>query len=551
MSAFEKIAKAADEAAKAIAAMKEGKVENRQEDAKGNEESKKPGENAQKNKGFFEKMFDAIKKGWTDTVKAMTIANIAAKAFEWAIGKVKDFITQAVARAWDLNDALDETIDRLTAFASVYTNFGKATAEEQGERSKRIADTVYAKYKDIAYKMGEPLAAVKQLGEDITPMALSAGKSWGQSVAMVENAAKAAKAFQTHSGMAGASIERLLYTASPGRSRDPFTIMLAAEAKLKDSDSMEKRVDKINRALEKMGKGADQFTTGTNEALARFGILADELTQKLGAPFYDKAGEFMQWLADAFYSIKDPVMDVADELGRWLKTAYDFGASIAGVIWKLEKAWLATSGLGKVLKATLDGAWSVLKGFGDTAEAVALAFKTVEESIAVMTGESKGLGKLDTLQDAMYAKLLRFVQKFSDMLTGLFEAAAELHVPGMEAAAKSMRASNNVLRNYIENGGDGLLWGRWAGEKSIDKRERKLGLSHTTEIGRRADEAMADLSKERGDKRPLINIDKVEIKQDFRDQDPDGIVVEFVGALEKLSETAASAVGGPAATHGP
>lgn len=541
---FDKLAAVVAKVAKLVDAVSDGgpKVE----------DVKETGEAAEKAGDQAEKGGKKGAAGWLEMAKGLTIANIAAKAVEFTLGAVKDFVSGLSEKVWTLNDELDDTIDKLTAFSSVYTRFEKGVStEDRMERAGVIAGAVYAKYKDIALELGESAKSIKLLGEDVSPMALAAGKSWKFTTDMITNAARAAKGLQTDMGQAGFAIERLLFTAKPGRARDPFTLMLAAEAKLKDSDSVEQRVDKLNRALEKMGRGAGAFTSGWNEAKERFGLLTDDLIQRSSSFVYDKAGDALQRVVDLIQGVKGPAGEVADEISRWGNMAYDFTLSLGSSI------YYAAKGLGvfMVIGDTLAIVWDAAKGFADAFEFVVLSAKAIEESVKLLAGDSQGVGKIETIADAMYAKMLRFVEKFGDSIVKLLRLADKLtgssKMSGLGWAADEFETSMKFYKNYVAEV-----------ERDVDKREQKYGLGRTTEVGREAERAMDGLrmSKEErdkllkgmfGEKRPLIEIDTVNINQNFQDQDPDGIVVDFVHALESLSEVArGSAVGGVASSYG-
>lgn len=544
-AAFDKLSNVVAKVAKLMEAVSDGgpKVEDFEELG---EKAEEAGEDAAK----------GGKKGesaWLDFAKGMTVANLAAKASEWALNAVKGAISGLFNKLWGLNDELDDSIDKLTAFSSVYTKFqSDVSTDERIEKAGQIAGAVYAEYKEIAFGLGETTKDIKMLGEDLLPMALSAGKSWKFTTDMVKNAAYAAKALQADTGQAGASIERLLFTATPGRARDPFTLMLASEAKLKKSDTAEQRIDKLNRALEKMGKGAGAFTSGWNEAAARFGILTDDLFQRSGSFLYDKAGDALQRVVDLLEGVKGPAGEVADEVARWGNMAYDFALSLGGGI------YYALKGVGVFARIgdSLEIAWDAARGFGDAFEFVVLSAKAIEESVKLLAGDSQGVGKLETIADAMYAKMLRFVEKFGDGIIKLLRLADKLTgestFTGLGWAANEQEKSMRAFKSYIATV-----------EKDVDAREQKYGLGRSTEVGREAERKMDGLRMTKderdkllkgmfGDKRPLIEIDTVNINQDFRDQDPDGIVIDTVRALESLSEAAkSSGVGGPATAFGP
>ena len=93
-------------------------------------------------------------------------------------------------------------------------------------------------------------------------------------------------------------------------------------------------------------------------------------------------------------------------------------------------------------------------------------------------------------------------------------------------------------------------------ERRVAMLEKKYGMDPSTELGRRNADAELGIgmSKDKridflkglfGKKRPLVNVENMTVKQDFRDADPDNIMIEMVRMYEGLAEEALSSnIGG-------
>jgi hypothetical protein len=145
---------------------------------------------------------------------------------------------------------------------------------------------------------------------------------------------------------------------------------------------------------------------------------------------------------------------------------------------------------------------------------------------------------MQAMLDGLYLKMLDIVELWMDFVQKLPVVGKKLLDDDTKRTFQNWKKGFelHVKKEEKDNG--------ITGDLSAFK-EREVGLSEK-------DKARVLQQTKLTGKQPLINIQKVEIKQDFRDQDPDDVIYEMTKGFERLSEAAVqSLVGRTATTYGP
>jgi hypothetical protein len=167
------------------------------------------------------------------------------------------------------------------------------------------------------------------------------------------------------------------------------------------------------------------------------------------------------------------------------------------------------------------------------------------------------MGKMLALSEAINLKwkeiwlqIVKVVDSFSRMMVPDWVMKA---VPAVGGFFKQMKGYQKDLQADLIKSGERV--------RALEKAAGLGGLTETTRALKRKEEGFGMSKEERdslfkrfgGQKLKIEqNIAKVEIHQDFKDQDPDRVMVEFISDMERLGETALqSTAGGEADVFGP
>ena len=486
--------------------------------------------------------------GFDDLAKSVFKGSLAANMVTKAFGLVVDKTQELIARSFRVNEVYDDIEDRLTGLIMTTAKFAQSEDPiARFEKSSQASALMLERFTKTAIKTAIPVEQIAELSARIEPIWAATGASMEQIVKATDAAASVAGVFGISTEKVLSSAQKILLTGKAGRN-DEIGRLLISKAHLKSTDSLLVRTQKLGKAMEEIGAPVDKLAKGTKEATQRWQTLTDSVLRRATKPIYDKIGEVIQRIVD--WTVKHE-----DAINRVVFFTHDLFDAVSGVASGFLKGaeaigswWINLDVVQNSLGAIVD----LGKGFFRVIELVGHAWKVVGEGIDVLADPSRGLGKLNTLVDGLYVKLLKVVQAFADLMGKvakivLPETVIDMLPAPMKNFAKDVQDTYKYFDQYVADR-----------EKKVANQEAKLGMEPTTDLGKdlaRRREGTNDLLKKLfGEKRPLIaqNIDKIEIRQDFRDQDPDRIMVEFTKELERLGETAyQSTVGGAATAFGP
>lgn len=479
------------------------------------------------------------------------IGKVAAWAFKGAIGAATTAVIGLGYRAIRTNFAFADLNDQLTG---LYLATGKFAKSEDPiarfERSSRVAKASLEEFEKTAFKTATKIEQIAALGSKIEPVMFAAGKSAWDVTRATDAAASAAKVLQINNEVAAASFIKMIMTGK--KTRDPFGMVVGAEAAIKKTDSLETRIDKLTRAAAKVGAPVGSLAAGTGDALTRAQILIDKIVRRLSSPIFEKVGEIVGNIVDKFGDGESTVdelvyrttelYETVNGVGRAFRLPYDVATELSSTIAEIKVGTTDIGGVVKWVGGTLYK-WLVtpfdLVGTG--ARAVLQAVKD--------WNSGQGFGRTKTLLDSLTLKMRQMFEPFYEFIDKLANMAIPDWLAGKVPILRDLRSwadsTGFKTRNRIL-------------EESIAARQENFGMDPTTELGKRKklgatkEDTMKLLKGLFGEKRPLINIEELNIKQDFRDQDPDRVITEFVHDLERLGENAIqSSMGGQLTALGP
>jgi hypothetical protein len=318
---------------------------------------------------------------------------------------------------------------------------------------------------------------------------------------------------------------------------------------------MEKRMEIILKTLEQMGGPIDAVNKGTDSVLNKMSIWGDKLLRRMILPAFERLGSYVGMVTDYFGKNETQVLGIATQIS-------EMGESIFGVAegaWNLTKSFFDVTGLSGVLEVSFSNLWKWAVGVFDALSLGGTALNTIGAYLDAINGDSNGSGmaRFYALAEGLEIKFLR-----------LNELMKSLHISSWEDNLYKDMSKDERLRKFIP--ADWLRRQKLQEqpeyksylddrEDKLFEREKALGMSHTTAGGRERarleagigmgqearDALMKSILGNKGKPILQMNVNKIEISQDFKDADPDRILVEFVRDLERLSEAAIqSTVGG-------
>lgn len=549
-TAFDKLGGLAGLAAKAL-----GLTSNVSKDAaKGVTEAAKAATNELKGAG--EKGSDASekgKKGWSGLggtiFKSVLAANLAAKAFSFVVGKAQELI----ARGLQVNKVYSDMEDSFAGLTYATADFGKISDPmEQFEVASKAAVAETALMEKAALRVAVPLGEMASLGKQLQPLVMATGGSMLDVAKTTEATAAASKVLGVSSENVLGSMRRILATGKAQKT-DTIGQLIASKAGVKATDDQLTRVKKLQGALQSIGAPIKQITKGTGDALQRWETLSDGILRRVTKPIYDKIGEVVSNIVGWTEEHEGAINKVTEGLHVAFEAVWGIGKGI----WDIGVAivdWVSKLEFVKEIGSHIANVWSMTLKVVDL---IGHGFKIIS---ALLVDSGQSMDEMNTLFDSAELKVRKIWSGFLDSWESVWNVLKQnpllkMLIQGIEKLpwAKDLQKMGSQARADFEKQSQIL-------EKSVADREKRLGMAPTTDIGRREAIGMSEAEAAKiaanvmGKNRPLFqqNIAHLEIKQDFRDQDPDRVMIEFTRSLERLGENALqSAVGGAATAFGP
>lgn len=489
---------------------------------------------------WFRKSKEAAEGFFKTMAGQFTIANVISRVFDAVYSRAKGLVTEA----WRLNDAFEFARQRVSGMALGLAKFEEgASSIERLERSTRVANVMMEEFEDIAYRTATPSEKIAEVFASVNPVMMQMGLSARDVRDATMRAAAAAKVFGVDAGEAGRMVAKAFATGTI-EGDGAFAQALKLEAKINSKMPLEERMKRINRVLDKMGAPIDVATQGTRDMAARWDVLANGVLRGMVQPAYEKIGEVLGGFVGYLKDNESALKVIVSEAEFWWRTVF----AVGGAIWDAAVAAAALVKLGGDLGSGFSVAYNTIKLI---AQIVDIAATGIGALIAVISGDDKGFGKLLAISTAIEVKWREIALTILSVARGLGNLAipgwVRNKIPGLESFSKGFDEVEKSLKTGLD-----------ASAAHLRRLERNEGLSPMTS----STKLLEDLEKGKGlspfDKEALLasmkglkiqqNIDKIEIKQDFRDGDPDRVLVEFVTSLERIGQEALQSNAGGLAT---
>lgn len=501
-------------------------------------------------KGFGESIantFKAIKLPdiGGDIFKGNLAANLATKAIDMSVQAVK----AAIAHVWELNEQYDDMQDKITGIVVTSVKWGKEDPAQRMAKSLQVANALMVEFKDTAIKTATPLEEVAEIGNSVNQLWSAAGRSQLDVAKATDALASSSKVLGLSSSEAMSSLDHLIKTGKARRGQDPFGIAIGAEAGIKKTDSLETRIAKVQKAMSKVGAPVADLVSGTEEAMQRWKTLSNDVLQQVTKPIFDKIGGIVQGIVDWTLDHRRAIDEVVVASTALFESVWAIGKGV----WDTTIGIMAWFGKLTIVQGGIDLIVAAFDGVVAVVDMVGSAWAVVSEAFEVAADPSRGLGKMNVLFEGFEVKILRVLKAINEIIGKMAKMIlpdwiVEKLPDSVQGFIKDVTSVYAGFDNYVD-----------AKEKKVAADEKRLGMAPSTSIGRReASLGMSDKDRDKllgstfGQKRPILNIEKVEIHQDFRDQDPDNVLIEFTRGLERLGERALqSTVGGAATVYGP
>jgi len=451
-------------------------------------------------------------------------------------------LDQVLERAWAVNEAYEDMHDRLTGLSLVATNVteqlgGRGWSDIQ--KAEEASTALLDKFHDAAMRSALPVREIEATFSGLLPVLQGTNKSLADAEKFTSDIAAASKVLGTSSQDVLGKIERIALTGKAGR-KDALGQMIVSKAGLTGKESYTQRIDKLQGAVHKLAGPVDEITEGTGEWIQRFKTLTDDILLRVTQPVFESIGHVVKRITQYIDGNQDAINGVVDMLHE----AWEIATEFADQIWNAVKFVVKFGGIGDFISRVWNdwiAKWTAIVRFVDVAVS---AFKVIGTLVDYFAGD-KGFGAVEVLLDSMQLKMLKFV----NALFNMFRRMAE-HIPLL----------GKQINQYLTDPAQDFM--NQISEKELEERVRKgaarEGLSADDLLGKRdvglskaEQEQVLTRTKITG-KQPLINIQRVDIHQDFRDQEPDAVMYEMTKGFERLSEAAVqSLVGNNATAFGP
>lgn len=481
-------------------------------------------------------------------VKANLATTAITKGFELA-GQAVEFLKRKFI---EVNDAQDDLADSLSGSIYALGTFGDATTPV--ERYGRAAQAARASLDDLyetAMATALPLNEIADAANRSEVLFMSAGKSQKDVLDFTREAAKAAKVYNIEIGGIADAARKLAVTGRSSKT-DPFGIALGAEAGVKKTDALEVRLEKIQKALTRIGAPISEVNRGWGEASQKIETITNDLIRRGTEPAFRKLEDLANGVADTLEKWKPGIDKALSKAGDIFEVLWGVGERVVDIVVAVDR-WTNTSAALGVIVGGVGDVFSFLEG---VVGGITKGFDWLVEGVQALVDPGRGMTKLNALADGFRLKILQAVEAVVDLAFKLADLAVPdfiaKGVPGMGDLSKWADSTRADFKRNV------ALY-----DQIVAKSEAKAGIDPSSRSGREAAAkaqgvGLTKAERDRmlggllGTKRPLINVESITIKQDFSDSDPDRILVEFTDELENMGKRVlASAVGGRATELAP
>ncbi len=474
---------------------------------------------------------------------------IVTQGVQWLSAKLKELLTIW----WDVNKSTEAMAGRIQGVSLGLLKFGKG--QDKISTSLKLTNILLAEFRDHAIRIGVDIPDLEKSYVRINSVMSAMGKNQYDVLKVTKMTASAAKVYGENLEQAGSIISKAIIEGTV-EGESAFAKAFKAQVGAMPGRGfnklpIEKRADKIKKVLEEMGAPVDVIATDTESALMRWKVLSEDVLQRVTYPLYKKIGETVQGIVNYLEKNKSTIDAIVDKTVSWFSATWDVASGVASIVYGVAK-WVVMSGpIIHGMRVT----WKLADLFAKAVHAAGIGFKLFVEIFELRKLEHPWQ-KTNALVEAFKLKMVEILKLVKDIGVGL------LKMLGGEHLAKAVRKIPGVGKQigmYIDQlkTADRYFDKQVADyERRVAKMEKLAGLSPTTELGQRQeleamgvgvdkDARLAWLKKMFGKKRPLVNVQNMNVHQDFRDVSPDNIMVEMVRLYESLAEEALSSnVGG-------
>lgn len=496
-------------------------------------------ENTKSNKGVLESLKGIVAKG-------TFVGNILSKAFEMGVAAIRDFLFQTI----ELNLAFENMVGRVQGLTLALTKMKGGPNFQTIAQSLKIANASMAEFRDISLQTATPVERIEEAASTLKAPVLGINKSLKDAYEVTRLAAGAAKVYGDDLGTAAGQIAKGIATGSIDGEKG-LALILRQEAKVTAKMSSEERYKRIVAVLKKMAGPIDVVATSVGDAVQNFKTLSGELLQRLTYPMFVKIGDAVWSIVNFTREHKKTLEQVVDQVSETFQVVMNLGQAF----WDIGKAIFTNKSATEDWGQLITYVGHVLKYPLLIVDGIADGWRIIAETIEVVTDDKRGMGKLLALGEAFEVKVRRAFEH-------VIKAAKAFGAMVVPDWAKEFIPDN--AKKWADNIGKGFMKETDKLDKLALQRARQAGMRAQTEGGRaiEAQEAGIGMSKKDRDDlfasvfgkggKALINVENVNIKQDFRDQDPNRVMLEFVRDIEQLSQDALqSTVGGGFTDAGP
>lgn len=463
--------------------------------------------------------------------KQFALASLLEKALGFALAK----LGQMLQRGWQINEAFEAARGRVQGMALGLMDFGKVSDTEKLRKSIVLANVLMAEFKDIAMDAATPVPEIEAAYTRLNSILAGTGRNQAEIVRETRLAASAAKVYGEKAEQAAGIVAKAIFEGNI-EGETAFARALKAQANINSKMSREERFKKVNKVLEQMAGAVGVVTANTAGAMARWDILTTDILQRVTLPIYEKIGGVIGSIVSAMETNEAIVDATVTEVQEWWHAIGDVTKGVWNVVAGAFEVWVQIGRWKEKGSLVLD----VLKFVRQTVGLIGGGLELAVEWVRSLVDPDRGVGKLATLSESIKVKWF----EIADTILGVVDSLAKLVIP------EKMRNLPGI-RDFFKSLGEtrfSLQIERDMMAKRLRQMEKSMGLDATTESTRALKAAEDGIGLDKKARDELLrntkglkieqNIDTIEIYQDFRDQDPDHVIVEFVTDLERIGENA-------------
>jgi hypothetical protein len=500
--------------------------------------------NSIKRVGEFGKKF--IGGGLVGSIfKGNLLAHLAMKAFN----KLSSIISGMGQRIMRVNRQFESAQGRVQGLTLGLSDWGDMDPGEQVKKSLAVSNVAMEEFQGIALKTATPVRDIERAWSRVEPVLAGMGRDQKEVMDLTQKSSEAAKVYGERADMAGSIVAKAIQEGVV-EGETAFARAFKAQAGITSKMKVEERIKRVNKTLAKMGGPIEEVTKDVQSMTNRWKILTDDVLQKTTRPAYEKIGKVVGGIVNYLRSKEEVLHKIAYQVGDLFENFWSVGVAAWDTVVALNNMFGVTDRIGSAVSFV----WEGVKGVAIGIDAIATGWKIFAEAVDVFQKPGKGFAKLLTMADSFEIKIMKVVRMLG-RLGGKFAQMAGFDVlekvPGLGKAVTEIK---NIWGDFEK--------GLEMEEELLAKREKRLGMDPSTSLGRELERRAKGIGLDKAARDALLKsikglkvqqtIHKVEVRQDFRDQDPDRVLVEFAGMLTRLGENPLqSTVGGAATAFGP